>query len=249
MRFAHSPPSEATPHECTQDHGRGGFWRDLSARHEAAIDFARRLDASIDIVHVCSRVPFEAGTDATAPAYVEDARHELALLGARAEAAGLKTATHLRQESVVFGLLQAIEELQPSVVVLGSHGRGGLSRVLLGSVSEAVARRSRVPVLIVPSLERETQAVAQAWSCRACGHILSDGESTTVCGRCGESPARWSSAPMGGQPADAGEPAVGISVGEAGESITTQDPIELFATAPAGIGGGATNAELRIRRF
>ncbi len=216
---------------------------------ETALDFARRLDASLEIVHVCPRVPFEAETNATAPAYIEDAQRELSLLGARAEAAGLKAATHLRQESVVFGLLEAIDELQPTLIVLGSHGRGGLTRVLLGSVSEAVARRSRVPVLIVPSPERDKEAVAQAWSCRDCGHILSDGESTTTCARCGESPARWSSAPLGGGPADAGEPTVGIAVGDESQSIVTQDPVELFATAPAGIGGGTTNAELRIRRF
>jgi nucleotide-binding universal stress UspA family protein len=34
-------------------------------------------------------------------------------------------------------------------VVIGSHGREGVSRVLLGSVSEKVARRSTVPVTIV----------------------------------------------------------------------------------------------------
>ncbi|WP_412781655.1 universal stress protein, partial [Aeromonas diversa] len=34
-------------------------------------------------------------------------------------------------------------------IVLGSHGRSGLSRVLLGSVAETVARRSPVPVTIV----------------------------------------------------------------------------------------------------
>jgi len=34
-------------------------------------------------------------------------------------------------------------------IVIGSHGRSGVSRVLLGSVAEAVARRASVPVTIV----------------------------------------------------------------------------------------------------
>ena len=54
---------------------------------------------------------------------------------------------------------------------------------------------------------------------------------------------------MSGEPADAGDPTVGIAVGDESQSIVTQDPAELFATSPAGSGGGSTNAELRIRRF
>jgi universal stress protein A len=34
---------------------------------------------------------------------------------------------------------------------LGTHGRTGLSRVLMGSVAEAVLRRSDIPVLVVPT--------------------------------------------------------------------------------------------------
>jgi nucleotide-binding universal stress UspA family protein len=38
-----------------------------------------------------------------------------------------------------------------SVIVLGTHGRTGISRVLLGSVAEAVLRLAGRPVLIVPA--------------------------------------------------------------------------------------------------
>lgn len=41
------------------------------------------------------------------------------------------------------------EERGFDMIVLGSHGRTGISRVLLGSVSEYVARNSHCPVLIV----------------------------------------------------------------------------------------------------
>ena len=39
------------------------------------------------------------------------------------------------------------EQEHCSLIVLGTHGRTGLSRVLLGSVAEDVVRHSRVPVL------------------------------------------------------------------------------------------------------
>ncbi|HYA38367.1 MAG TPA: universal stress protein, partial [Candidatus Methylomirabilis sp.] len=39
------------------------------------------------------------------------------------------------------------------VVVLGTHGRRGVERLLLGSVAEGVARLSTVPVLLIPRQE------------------------------------------------------------------------------------------------
>lgn len=214
----------------------------------AAIELAQRMYAPLDIVHVCPRVPFEAEENEVAPDYLDDANRELAILRFRAQAAGVQAETYLRQESIVFGLLAAIEELQPKIVVVGSHGRTGFPRVLLGSVSESVARRCGVPVLIVPSHERERQAAKQAWSCHGCGHILSAGESSLVCGQCGMSPAHWDSAPIVHGPIDANEPAVGLAVDADLSYIATQDPGAPFATAPAGTSQN-TNAELHIRRF
>lgn len=46
-------------------------------------------------------------------------------------------------------LVEFAEEAAVDHVVLGSHGRTGLSRVLLGSVAETVVRRSPVPVTVV----------------------------------------------------------------------------------------------------
>lgn len=46
-------------------------------------------------------------------------------------------------------LLEAIEDEEIDLVILTSHGRSGLSRVLLGSVAETLSRYSRAPVMIV----------------------------------------------------------------------------------------------------
>jgi len=45
--------------------------------------------------------------------------------------------------------MQAAERLRVDAISLGSHGRGGLARALLGSVAEEVVRRSTRPVLVV----------------------------------------------------------------------------------------------------
>jgi nucleotide-binding universal stress UspA family protein len=47
-------------------------------------------------------------------------------------------------------------EIRPAFIVMGSHGRTGLSRALLGSVAEGVLRRAPTPVMVVPSKQHRT---------------------------------------------------------------------------------------------
>jgi nucleotide-binding universal stress UspA family protein len=46
-------------------------------------------------------------------------------------------------------ILKAAESGRCDLVIMGTHGRGGFERVLLGSVAERVVRKSRVPVMVV----------------------------------------------------------------------------------------------------
>lgn len=48
-------------------------------------------------------------------------------------------------------IVKAAKDWPADVIVIGSHGRGGLKRLLLGSVAEAVMRHSPCPVLVIPS--------------------------------------------------------------------------------------------------
>lgn len=50
------------------------------------------------------------------------------------------------------------DELQPDVVVVGSHGRGWFQRLVIGSVSEYVARHCKAPVLVVRPHHDDTPA-------------------------------------------------------------------------------------------
>ncbi|ELY57509.1 universal stress protein [Natronolimnohabitans innermongolicus] len=57
--------------------------------------------------------------------------------------------TELRSGSPDRKIVDLAEESDVDLIVVGSHGRTGASRVLLGSVAEKIARRSPVPVTIV----------------------------------------------------------------------------------------------------
>ena len=57
--------------------------------------------------------------------------------------------THLVDASPVEGILRTADRIGADLIVMGTHGRGGFNRLLLGSVAENVLRRSRVPVLTV----------------------------------------------------------------------------------------------------
>jgi nucleotide-binding universal stress UspA family protein len=52
-------------------------------------------------------------------------------------------------------VLDVAKKRNADLIVMGTHGRKGLSRVLFGSVAEKVVRLSPVPVLTVPSKEEE----------------------------------------------------------------------------------------------
>lgn len=67
----------------------------------------------------------------------------------RAEGRGLTVETEVVTGKDVRAILNYAAEHDIEHIVMGSHGRSGISRVLLGSVAENVVRRSPVPVTIV----------------------------------------------------------------------------------------------------
>ncbi len=60
-----------------------------------------------------------------------------------------KTADVELSESVTRSILDEAEEYGADLICLGSHGRTGLDRMVLGSTAEHVLRKSRIPVLVV----------------------------------------------------------------------------------------------------
>lgn len=53
------------------------------------------------------------------------------------------------------GILQAAKDLNVDIIVMGTHSRTGLDKILMGSISEKVLHHSEVPLFIIPGKKEE----------------------------------------------------------------------------------------------
>jgi nucleotide-binding universal stress UspA family protein len=72
--------------------------------------------------------------------------------------AGLTASAHIVHESAAAGLVQAASELSADLIVVGTHGRGGLARLALGSVAQNVVDDAPCPVLVIHLTEPDHAA-------------------------------------------------------------------------------------------
>jgi nucleotide-binding universal stress UspA family protein len=72
-----------------------------------------------------------------------------ALLTGRETAHEVQFFVHARIGDAIEEILRLAEEVGAELIFIGSHGRTGLRRVLLGSVSEHVVRHAKCPVMVV----------------------------------------------------------------------------------------------------
>jgi nucleotide-binding universal stress UspA family protein len=127
-----------------------------------AAGLAKGLSASLRLIHVVDMglMPYgpELGLDidallearyAAAEKLLADARDSVQQTGLEVETKLVDTA--LPTVHVATTIAEDAVSAKADLVVLGTHGRRGVERWLLGSVAEGVARRSTVPVLLVPT--------------------------------------------------------------------------------------------------
>ena len=68
--------------------------------------------------------------------------------------AGLQAEALLVQGPTVETLMEVAGNVGADLIIMGSHGKSALYRAFIGSVSEQMLRESKVPVMIVPSPDR-----------------------------------------------------------------------------------------------
>ena len=124
-----------------------------------AIRLARAGGGRLRLLHVVAEYAAYAGTDGVADIgpLIESLRKEgqrtLAKVERRTRAPGLKVETALAETAggrVADAIVDEAKRWRADAIVMGTHGRRGVKRMLLGSDAELVIRYSPVPVLLVP---------------------------------------------------------------------------------------------------
>jgi nucleotide-binding universal stress UspA family protein len=139
---------------------------ELAAR--TAADLAEKTGSELHLVHVFGITPWypvypeattpEWAVQEQAPMLEEDlqrtseqrAREILDTEVEKARSAGATVAqAYLKEGGVAAEIVTVAEDIGAGLIVMGSRGRGGIRRALMGSVSDSVIRHAHCPVLVV----------------------------------------------------------------------------------------------------
>lgn len=126
---------------------------------QMAINMARAHGSHLTVVYVIDPYPYMGGNEMNIvgfESYMESGRkhaerafahiNHLASVGG----APIQVKTRLVEDSsVVKAILKTAEEEHAKLIMLGSHGRGGLEKLLVGSVAAKVVAHSTKPVMVI----------------------------------------------------------------------------------------------------
>ena len=142
-----------------------------------ALDLAALYHARLTLLRVVEPLAVNAGAPDLDMAELDQqyqhsedgaARAYLRGIAAPLQRMGHSVETRIEHGQPALAITQAARELGVDVVALATHGRGGLSRLLMGSVADRVVRAAEQPVLVVRpqlagnTLQAETAALQEA---------------------------------------------------------------------------------------
>ena len=128
---------------------------------DKAVGLAKAFNGAVTAIYVIDPYPFTGvGTDFAygqaqyLSAATAEAHEAIKSARAQIEAAGVTVDTRVVEQHTPWrGILEAAADTQADLIVMGSHGRRGLEKLVLGSVAQRVLQHAEVPVLVVRAPE------------------------------------------------------------------------------------------------
>ncbi|PSQ05532.1 universal stress protein [Halobacteriales archaeon QS_6_71_20] len=119
---------------------------------EHAVRLADRFDSTIHALYVVDATAYsalESGTDLVSDALEGEGEDAVARIAEAADDEGLPVIEAVVSGTAYRSILEYADEEGIDMIVMGTHGRQGIDRYLLGSVTERVVRSADQPVLTV----------------------------------------------------------------------------------------------------
>ncbi len=138
---------------------------DYSERSEFAFriacSLARDYRAKLVLLHVALRSVTVEGEAAIAPRSEEYFQEQREILESVSVPVEIHVERQVGEGDPAEEILRAAQDLKADLIVLGTHGRTGLARLLMGSVAEQVVRRAPCPVLTVRTQALQAESVEE----------------------------------------------------------------------------------------
>ena len=124
---------------------------------DKATALAKAFGSQVTVIYVIDPYPFTGvGTDFAygqaeyLSAATAEANEAVKLAKQSFSASGVNVDTSVVEAHTAWrGIVEAGESLQADLIVMGSHGRNALEKLVLGSVAQAVLSHTKLPVLVV----------------------------------------------------------------------------------------------------
>lgn len=122
-----------------------------------AVAFARQFAARLTLLHVVE-IPVYAESPYAAPLGYEElkaVKKELEAIRSAKIPEEIPVEVTVRQNAAFEGIIEVARECSADLIITATHGRTGLTHLLLGSTAEHLVRRAPCPVLVVRECEHE----------------------------------------------------------------------------------------------
>jgi nucleotide-binding universal stress UspA family protein len=139
----------------------------------SALDLAEKNDGTLSLLRAAEAyaLPGTDKVEAQVTAIREAEEYLAAVVRRLADRGFRRVETHVWYGPAAAAIVEAAAAQKADMIVMSTHGRSGLGRLILGSVTESVLRGTTIPILIVRADSAPLEIPRGAESARRAAHV------------------------------------------------------------------------------